>query len=355
MHDLDMIVLRMQFSAKVRSDFYVKLSRLLANGVLLKVALQKLYAATTQDGKKTRHAEAVVLRDCLATVDAGRPLSHALARWTKPDESGLIAAGEQSGNLRQAFADAIGIVKAKRRITGAVLLATVYPTFLLGLGCVLLHMISTKLVPKLVKVAPPENWEGAAALLYAIATYVNRFGLVTLILLLALVGVIVATLPHFKGPLRVYADRLPPWSIYRMLHGSTWLKNVAALVQAGIQLQDALAMLGSNASPWLKERTNAALYGIRMGANLGVALERSGYQFPDKDAVSFLAVMASTDGFDDAINTYADEWMNESVTKVQLTATAMLGLGILAIGVLMLIVVAGTGGIEEAIQAGVKG
>ncbi len=356
----DNFVVRLNFGAGARVEFYEALSLLIENNVLLNDALKEMYKIASEDGRKPKNPQAIILYDCMMGVAEGRPLSKVLSAWVGHEECSLIAAGEKSGRLIDddngpgAFSQAIKVITAKRHIMGAIALATVYPSVLGALSVVLLNMVGTQLVPKLAKTTNPDSWEGAAALLYGISQFVTGYGKPALIGFLSVLVVIVASMPYLRGSLRYYLDKIPPWSVYRMLHGSTFLLNVAVLLQAGIKLQDALTLLGDNARPWLRERIDAAKYGIGIGGNLGVALYKAGYDFPDKKAVQYLMVLSNRDGFEDAIARFGSRWLDESIRRIQSTAKMGLASGVLLIGGLMLIVIAGTGGIEDAIQAGVR-
>jgi type II secretory pathway component PulF len=356
----DNFVIRLQFGTGARIEFYEAMTLLMENGVLLNDALKEMYKVASDEGRKPKNPRAIILYDCMMGVAEGRTLSTVLSAWVGPEECSLIAAGEKSGRLVDdedgpgAFSQAIKVITAKRQIMAAILMATVYPTVLGALSVVLLNMVSTQLVPKLAKTTNPENWEGAAALLYAIAQFVTGYGKLALAGLLVLLAGIFGSLPYLRGDLRYYLDKVPPWSVYRMLHGSTFLLNVAVLLQAGIKLQDALALLSDTAKPWLKERIEAAKYGIGIGGNLGVALHKAGYDFPDRKAVQYLMILSNREGADKAIARFGDRWLGESIRKIQSTAKVALAMGVLLIGGLMLIVIAGAGGIQDAIQAGVR-
>lgn len=353
-------VIRLQFGASARIEFYEAMMLLMENGVLLNDALKEMYKVASDEGRKPKNPRAIILHDCMMGVAEGRPLSKALSAWVSPEECSLLAAGEKSGRLVDdkdglgAFSQAIKVITAKRQIIGAVALATVYPTVLGVLSVVLLNMVATKLVPKLAKTTNPEHWEGPAALLYGISKFVTGYGKPSLIALLLLLAVIFSTLPYLRGSLRVYLDKIPPWSVYRMLHGSTFMLNLAVLLQSGIQIQAALALLAETAKPWLRERIDAAKYGIGIGGSLGVALHRAGYDFPDKKAVQYLMILSSREGFERAIGRFGDRWLDISIKNIQSLAKVMLAVGVLAIGGLMLIVIAGAGGIEDAMQASAR-
>lgn len=353
-------VIRMQFSAGVRIEFYEAMTLLMENGVLLNDALKEMYKVASDEGNKPKNPLAIVIHDCMMGVGEGMPLSKALGAWISSDECSLLAAGEKSGRLIDdedgpgAFSQAIKVITAKRSIQGAIALATVYPTFLGVLAVYLLNMVATQLVPKLAKTTNPETWEGPAALLYEIANFVTGYGKPALAALLLLIVAIFISFPYLRGNIRFYLDKIPPWSVYRMLHGSTFLLNVSVLLQSGIKLQDALELLSESASPWLKERIEAAKYGIGIGGNLGVALHKAGYDFPDKKAVQFLMILSNREGFEKALARFGDRWLSETIKRIQAVAKLGLAVGVLLIGVLMLIVVSGAGGIQDAMQAGVR-
>lgn len=159
LHDLmarlDLAVIRLQFYGAVRMELYEALSLLLENRVLLDVALKDMYKIYSENGKKPKRALAAVTYDCYREVADGKPLSKALSKWVPYQEYTLIAAGERSGDLKSSFDNCGKIITAKQDILGAILLATVYPTFLMAMVCVMLVMVSTKLVPKLARLPTP--------------------------------------------------------------------------------------------------------------------------------------------------------------------------------------------------------
>ncbi len=358
LHDLmarlDLAVIRLQFYGSIRMELYEALSLLLENRVLLDVALKDMYKIYSENGKKPKRALAAVTYDCYREVADGKPLSKALAKWVPYQEYTLIAAGERSGDLKTSFDNCGKIITAKQDIVGAILLATVYPSFLMAMVCVMLVMVSTKLVPKLARTSNPETWSGAAAFLYEMSQYVVHYGAITLAGILIFLFLVFASLPYLRGGLRVHLDKLPPWSVYRMLHGSTCLLNVGVMIQANVSLQDSLRMMAAEASPWLRERLNAAFYGLGIGGNLGVALSKAGYDFPDKKAVQFLMILSGKDGFEDALSNFGDRWLKKSIKQIQSAAKMAIAGGIITVGVILMTVISGVSGIQDAIQAVAK-
>jgi type II secretory pathway component PulF len=116
------------------------------------------------------------------------------------------------------------------------------------------------------------------------------------------------------------------------------------MMRAGISLYDALKLLHQYANPYMRERIQGAMYGIRQGANLGVALGNAGHGFPDKRAIQFIRILASREGFSESINKYSERWLMASIKRIEMLATVSLNSMLIVIGLVMALVVMGTQG-----------
>lgn len=347
-------VIKLNFGATARVEFYESLSLLLENGVQLNDALTELYDVASNDGKKPKAPLAVIYRDLINGIRGGKRLSVLLRKYVNYEECSLIGGGEKSGDMKQAFEYAVRVIAKKGEILGAVAMATVYPTVLGGMAVFLVNMVATQLVPKFAKMSNPADWEGNAKIVYLMGEFVTHYGRESLILIGIGLVLMAFSFPYLRGPIRIYLDRVFPWSLYRMLYGSTFLLNVSVMIGSGVKMRDALEALAKNANPWLRERIEGALYGTGIGANLGVALSNSGFEFPDRRAVRFLKVLANQEGFETAVARFGERWMDESVKKAKAIGKVALGVGISLIGALMLLIMSGANGITESIQAGAR-
>lgn len=339
-----------------RIEIYETLELLLSNQVLLSTALKELYRVESKDGKKTSEPRAIVLLDCIETLEAGRSLSDAMEDWVPDQEVQLIRAGERSGNLAGALVDVVRIIEAKQTIMGAVASGAIYPIVLGSMISLLLYQIAHNMVPQFARVLPVEKWTGASVVLRTIADFVTGYGLQFLIGMGIFMIWVAWSLPNMdRSPVRKYLDFIPPWSIYRMLNGSTFLLNVAVMLKAGIRVQEILIMMSREGSPWLKLRIQAALQGINTGNNLGQALDNSGYNFPDPRAVQYLRILAEQDGFDEKLQNFGDRWLEKSVDGIKAASKVMLSVGILTTGLLILLILAGVMSIQQLAQQGLNG
>jgi type II secretory pathway component PulF len=121
----------------------------------------------------------------------------------------------------------------------------------------------------------------------------------------------------------VVFDRYPPWSLYKIFTGITWLLALSALVKGGVPVSVALTSLRKDSSKYLKERIDGALFHIKNGENLGQALGKSGLEFPDKQIIADLKIYSELDNFEEALDKLANEWLEESVYMIEQRAEIM--------------------------------
>ena len=339
--NLDEEIIKLQFSAAKRINFYELLQNLIENKLNTHEALDELYAVWSENGKKKGSALAAIAADLLAKMSNGKTLSRALARWVPFEEAALIAAGEKTGRLVTALDDVKRILVAKQRIGAAVKSALIYPAILCLPLCYLLYIVANELVPSMAKVSPPETWTGAGYLLFAMSDAVTKFGVPFVCFMLALTTLGFYSLPRWTGGARITFDRFPFYSLYRKVQGSTFLLNLAVMMRANISVHEALNILDGFSNPWMKERLQGALYGLRQGQNLGEALGNAGHNFPDKESIQFVRILASRNGFADSINRYSNRWLEQSIKSVEKSATTIRNMMIVLIGVVMAVVLLG--------------
>lgn len=353
--DLNRKVAKFQFGAKRRIRFYSHLMMMLENRIMLIDALREMHSVASDEGKRPDNGYAIIIDSCYDAVSQGNTLAEGLAPWISINEAAVIAAGEQAGDMRSAFQDAIAMIEAGAKIRGAIIGASIYPVVLLSMLCVLLHIIASDLVPKLSAISKPENWTGSAYFLYLVGNFVNKYGVYAAVGTVSLILAVGFSLPMLGGRPRVFLDRLPPWSIYRTIHGSIFMLNVSLLIRSGMMLQSALELLLERAgSRWLRERIEATLDNIAVGAGFGDALHDNGYEFPDREAIGYLRLLSRLQGFDQSMAKFARHWLDETIAKVQAASRGFLMASILLMGGMLTVVVTAVSDIEGAIETSVS-
>ena len=163
------------------------------------------------------------------------------------------------------------------------------------------------------------------------------------------VAIIWISLANWSGRLRVIFDKLPPWNVYKIQVSVGWLMSLGAMVSAGVTIPDAMRMLADNANRYLRRILDSALHFIANGDNLGVAMSRTKSNFPDSEIIGDLTIYADMNGFDENLNHVANDYLNESVRKMEKMSNLMNSLGILLVSAIIAWVVLGTFQMQDQI------
>ncbi|MCD0253116.1 type II secretion system F family protein [Xanthomonas campestris pv. campestris] len=336
-------LIRLQLTADVRHNIYTLLAFLLDNGNKMDKSLLELYGIFSSDGAKPGSPAAVFLNQAVMRNKEGRPLSEGFQGFVSPEEEAMIAAGEKAGRLREAFGFAIDALEKKKEIMRAVRGGVVGPLALLALFVVMLLMVSYRLMPALAKTVDLTMLTGPLAWLNAIAEIVTHQGIYIAVAALLGVAWTIWSFANLTGNLRYRLDKLPPWSVYRAMHGTTFLLNVGVMLRSGIPLLSTLQLLEANATPYMRERVSSCIRGIRAGLNLGEALHEAELDFPDPLAVRLIRVFASREGFDKALDNFARQWSGTTVNRVKSAMTAIRIMAMVAFASLLILVVMSLG------------
>lgn len=323
-----------------RRRIWMKLSKLISNGVPIIQALTTLY----ERRRRTHGAndqQVIALAYWITGMKNGRRLSEMLDGWVSPVEKMLIAAGENSGSIEESLQATIRVMEARTEIIGAVLKGVTYPVILAALAFAVLYIFGFKVVPEFTKLVPAEKFTGLATVLINLANFAQNWILVVAAVAVFAILLFLVSLPRWDGRVRVFLDRYAPYSIYRVVQGSTWLISLAAMLEAGVRLENALQQLSAMSDRWLSNRINAALRSMRTGLQLGDALHRNGYEFPDREIIDDLGVYAELSGFDQALSILGREWLSESVKQIKARMSAVFGVSLLLVAILIGTMVSG--------------
>jgi type II secretory pathway component PulF len=340
---------RTQFTDSVRLRMYRKIAKMLANGLPLLKILEELRDRASHYGDKPNDSLAVVLDDCRQMVQNGRLLSEGLAWWIPRTEQMILMAGEQAGRMEATLLAVIDVVQAEKRIKAVIVGGIVYPFVVLSLIIVYVYVFGTRVIPQFARMVDPSHWTGAAKSLYLMSVLVQDWMLYVVGAFIAIVAAILASMPVWRGGARVVVDRFAPYSIYRLVVGSGFLMAFSALQHAGITVEKSLMRLSDMAGPWLRERLDGALLGVKSGLNCGEALRNSGYGFPSPEVIDDLCVYAEYKGFGDALKILADEWMEEGIERISMQMKVLNGFAIVMLAIVIGWLVAGFFGIQHEI------
>ncbi|MNU30521.1 Toxin coregulated pilus biosynthesis protein E [compost metagenome] len=309
--------LKLQFGAAQRIRVYQKLNRFLSSSVSLRQALEIMYQHASEDGRKPKNPTAVILLQWLRSVKNGQSFGQAIQGWVPDGDRLVIEGGEAAGNLPQSIERAVLISESLRLIVSTILGGIAYPVMLFLAAIGFLIFFGTTVIPQFEEILPREEWTGIAAQMSVMSDFV-QYGMVWVLLALAALGILIsATMTKWTGPIRKKFDKYPPWSLYRLVIGAGFMLTVSGMIRAGIAVPKILTMLQRGASPWYVEKLSKTLYQVKNGHNLGEALYRTGFNFPDKDTVADLRAYANLNKFDETLQRLGEEWLGDAIKRIK--------------------------------------
>lgn len=342
---------KLLFTEGKRLSVYRRLASLVRNGTNVDDAVAYLYKRASNNGAKPGEPDAVVFSDWLNRIRNGKPFSEALGEWAPISERMIIAAGEKSGLLVENLLSVCDVVESNKRMKRAVISSLFQPVMLCLASIGVLMMFGYKVIPMFAQISSPETWKGAAYSMYLASSFVKSIWLwVFLGSIVVGVVLIIFSLTRLTGPVRVVLDKIPPWSTYRLWVGSGFILSLSAMIKSGEPIQRSMQDLRKTASPYLRERIDAGLAGLKMGQNLGIALEKAGHDFPDREVIEELVIYSNQSGFDAALEIIGRDWLEKGVKVVETQSAVMNGIAKGLMGAVVAWIVVGTFGLQDAIS-----
>jgi len=232
----------MQFSNKVRLKLYRKIASLMKNRFSLMDALDMLYDGASNGGKNPGEPLAIAIAAWGKSLNNGKTFSDALKGWAPDRERLMLSVGDVS-DLEGALLNLIKVTEGSTKMIRPIVGAIAYPAFLAMMSVLILYGIGVYMVPPMQDAAPNVRWTGVAADLVAVSEWIQVYWLVAFSILPVIMLVIYFTIGIWVGKIRVIFDRMPPWSLYKIFVGISWLLAMAALIKGGTPVSSAMTAL----------------------------------------------------------------------------------------------------------------
>lgn len=328
------LAVKFEFGARNRTRFYIKLGQLLENGVQLESALKQLASVGS---KKSKGSVLPVLYErWRRNVSNGMNFGYVLAPYIPSAEAILIETGANSGRLVEALFNAADTVQQQTKVKDAIIKNSAYPAILVCMLIAALTLSSNMVIPTFAEILPIESWQGPAYYVAQASEIIRDYGIFIGVVLVLIVVVIAFSLPRWTGRERLHFEGVVPWSLYKMWQGSSFLLAVAAMMQAGVKLDEvSLARISKNADPYLRQRVNALRKYILSGYNLGEALHMAGYDFPEDELIADLRIYAKLRDFDKNLIRITRTWVGDLVERVEVT---MRGLNLVVLVLIAIVI-----------------
>ena len=337
-------------SNAARLKIYRKLASLLRNRFSLMDALDMLHDGLTNGGKKKGEPMAVAMASWGHALQNGVPFSDALKGWAPDRERLMLSVGDVS-NLENALLNLIKVSEGSTKMIRPIVSAISYPSFLFMMSVLILWAIGVYMVPPMLEAVPGIRWVGTAKSLVSLSAWIQKNWLIAFAVFPITALIIYSTIGIWTGKIRAKFDNLPPWSLYKIFVGITWLLALSALVKSGVPVSVAMNSLKRDASRYLIERIDGALEYIKNGDNLGQAMDKAGFQFPDKEIIADLKIYAELDNFEEALESLANNWLEESAYMIEQRAGILNMLAILAVAAIIAWAVFGVFDMQDQITS----
>lgn len=339
------------FSNTTRLKVYRKIASLMSNRFSLMNALDLLHDSASNGGKNPNEPMAIAIAHWARELQNGKPFSDALKGWAPDRERLMLSVGDVS-DLESALLNLIKVTEGSTKMTRPIIGAIAYPAFLFMMSVLIIYGIGVYMVPPMVDAAPTVIWRGMALDLVNLSNWIKESWLFAFSALPILMFVIYFTIGIWTGKIRAVFDNLPPWSLYKIFTGIGWLLALSALVKGGTPVSTSMRALRRDASAYLKERIDAALVFVNNGDNLGQALSKTGFTFPDPEIISDLKIYSELDNFEEALEKLANDWLEESVYLIEQKAAILNMAALLSVGGVIAWAVMGVFEMQDQITSG---
>lgn len=349
--DLWYAKLNVKFDTEKRMAVSNKIASLLRNDFTLMDALHRIEMIESKNGKKPDEPFAIAMREIQKNMECGMSFSEATRGWVPAEETLLLMSGNMS-SLVVSLENVSRVVNGVSRIKRAMVSALAYPLFLFALTIGIIVMVGLYLVPPLTEAAGSNIvWTGTAASLVWASEFSNKYLYSFLIAFGSIILVIWVSLSQWTGKLRTIFDEYPPWNIYKLQLSVSWMMSLAAMVMADVSVPDAMRILADNSNRYLSSILDDTLHHIANGENLGTALASTGRNFPNEEIIGDLTIYSDMNDFDKNISRIANQYMEDSVRKMESLSGLINGVGMGLVSVIIGWVVLGTFAMQEQITS----
>jgi type II secretory pathway component PulF len=322
------------FGRKERISLYKKLGSFLQQGIDLYKALNILFKISVE-AEGPRAPTSVVLEKTIDAISReGVGFSEAIGRYIPYTEQALIASGEQSGKIIHDLALCSLIAESEGKLIKTVAEAITYPIFLIVMFLGMLVMLAINILPTLEDIQPYQQWPTSSQLLHSFVYGFYDFWFVYLILLMGFIIGAFYSLDKWTDSVRIqYADRFPPWNVYKVIHSAVLLYSLSSLMKSGIPLTSSIIQMREKSTPYIQYFIDKILDNKQMGFNDGRALN---VDLLPKHFASELEAFGELQNFTQALFETAKRLMIETEESVKKKMAVFRSAAIIFIGLVII-------------------
>lgn len=334
-------LMRLNFDLKKRLKFYRMLAKSTdekRKGVKIQTALEHLMRLEKRNyGEKSLTYK--MYKNWLKKLTHGYEFGKIIRNFAPQTEAMIISASETSGKISDGFILAGDVARSQATFIKVFRSAIAVTSITLVMSLTVLSFFCTKVLPSIASSVSVDRMSNYSLfVLRIIKTYHIWFPAFTISAII-LLAFIVWAVPNYKHGFRLKLEKIPPFSLYRIVTGCSFLYAFRSLTKSGVPQTQALKRMAEFANPYLKYRIDKILYQMNRGISFGNALINIHLNFPDRDIVDELSIHSESGNIDEALDEVVNN-LNEDgleLVKLQAEITKYIGMGIIVVIILFLI------------------
>lgn len=303
------------FNDKRRRSFYMKVAELNRNGMKIDEIMASLYM---RESKKNKDSVAAwIYKKIMAGLAGSGSFADGTKMFVPTIDNVLIKAGQMAGQLPKTLEAAADLNAKTGKMKVLIRKALLYPCGMITLVIAVVCWFATSVFPTMTGFVPVENWPVTSRTVYGLGLFFLNYLWIVIAVFLGIFFAIYMSFANLTGPFRIWLDRFPPYSLYRLSQGGAWIMSIASMVASGTINEKALNIVykEANGNRWLQERTKAVRDNIAKGQNMGTALTTK-FMFPDAELCDDMSDYAKSGDFNLIFEKVGKEWIETGVEKV---------------------------------------
>jgi len=284
---------RFRFDTKRRIGFYRDMENAIRAGIPPYRAVERMCEVSRP--RKSMRWLVNILEPALRSMEDGRSFASAFSDWVPSEDAGMLTAGEEMGNLPDAFKKLVELLENKRKIVSSLKSNLLPSGMLLVIASIMLAYITNSIGPQAKEMVPDHIMATLNILPHYIAfgEFLQSWGLVFVGGLLAASVIVWWSIPRWlPSPVRSWLDQnMPPWSFVARIQTVFFLISTSSMMQAGRTFVIAIDQLGRYSSPWVGGYLQQMRQTLRAGKSEVTAMQVKMLPQDVSDRLNFYAIL----------------------------------------------------------------
>lgn len=334
---------QLAFNVAKQQAFLEDIAALVEDGVPLSQAvdiISRMYTGISVE----------VAQSIQQAIAQGKHFAEGMKGWFAPHIIELIRAGEEGGTLAQTLTAAANSLKQTHSISNTLMNSLLYPIIVMCMGLAVTVYVKESVFKSFALLKPVDVWPENARNLLALASFVEHWWWLVLIILSILAWLASRFIRDYIGNLRQYVDRIPIVSLYRRLVAARLMETLGLLISNGVIFKNALRILQYNANPYLASHLLSMEYRLSGGReNLAEVMDTG---LIDKPIIQRLQVVALSRGFEHALVRQGQLSNEQTMQAVKLTGRISGGILLVGAAILAAYIVMSVYAVASTVTAG---